>query len=138
MPALADVFRRASLSNDGDRPNLLANPEVLVYGDEWVRAGYTRAAEIEGRVIGFVTGLPNGDAVEVEDLFVDPDFMRRGVATALVDDVVEHATAAGIARVEVSANHHALAFYRSVGFRGDEWVPMRWGEALRMRIDING
>ena len=25
MPALRDVFRRSSLSNDGDRPNLLAS-----------------------------------------------------------------------------------------------------------------
>src|SRR4029077_20681294 len=39
MPALAGVFRRASLSNEGDRPNLLANPEGLEYGDEGGRAG---------------------------------------------------------------------------------------------------
>src|SRR5690349_24156451 len=50
---------------------------VLEYDDEWVRAGYTRVAEIEGRIIGFITGVPNGDWVEVEDLFVDPNFMRQ-------------------------------------------------------------
>src|SRR4051794_31663146 len=100
MAALADVFRRASLTNDDDRPNLLAHPEVLEYGDEWVRADCTRVAEVEGRVIGFVTGVPNGDAFEVEDLFVDPDFMRRGVATGLVQDVATRAGATdGIARL---------------------------------------
>jgi len=41
MPALRDVFRRSSLSNDGDRPNLLAHPEVLELGDRAVREGRT-------------------------------------------------------------------------------------------------
>jgi len=137
MPALSAIFRRASLSNEGDRPNLLSHPEVLVYDDEWVRAGHTRLAEIDGMVVGFITGLPHGDFFEVEDLFTDPDWMRRGVATALVHDLVRRAAAQGASRLEVTGNFHARAFYESVGFGAGEIVPVRWDTALRMRLTID-
>jgi hypothetical protein len=37
MTALRDVFRKSSLSNDGDRANLLAHPDVLELSDLAVR-----------------------------------------------------------------------------------------------------
>jgi hypothetical protein len=40
LPACSDVYRRASLSNAGDRDNLLAHPEYLILGPE----GLARAA----------------------------------------------------------------------------------------------
>ena len=122
MPMLREVFRRASLSNDGDRPHLLAHPEVLEYSDEWVRVGLTRAAVIDGQLVGFVTGVLQGDVIEVEDLFVDPEFMRQGVATALVRDMIACAAHDGIPRIEVTGNVHARAFYESVGFECGEVV----------------
>jgi ribosomal protein S18 acetylase RimI-like enzyme len=139
MPALASVFRRSSLSNDGDRPNLLAHPEVLEYGDEWVRAGYVRAAEIDSVVVGFITGVPSddGEFLEVEDMFTDPEWMRRGVATALVRDLVERARERGAVRLEVTGNFHAKAFYESVGFVAGETVATRWDTALRMRLAVD-
>jgi hypothetical protein len=33
VAVLRDVFRRSSLTNDGDRNNLLANPDALVFSD---------------------------------------------------------------------------------------------------------
>jgi hypothetical protein len=44
MVVLRDVFRRSSLSNDGDRMNLLANPDALEVSDIAVCAGRTRVA----------------------------------------------------------------------------------------------
>jgi hypothetical protein len=44
MTALRDVFRRSSLSNEGDRRNLLAHPDVLELSDLAVTQGRTRAA----------------------------------------------------------------------------------------------
>jgi hypothetical protein len=42
MTALSGVYRRSSLSNEGDRPNLLAHPETLEFSDLAVREGRTR------------------------------------------------------------------------------------------------
>src|SRR6478735_5355102 len=84
---ISDVYRRASLSNEGDRGSLLANPEVLVFEVGSILEG-TRVAVDDGRVVGFATTTPAGEVAELVDLFVDPRRMRRGVARALVLDAV--------------------------------------------------
>jgi GNAT superfamily N-acetyltransferase len=88
-----------------------------------------RVAEIDGVLVGFATALPREGYLELEDLFVDPDFMRRGIATALIDDVKQRGLP-----VEVSANEHALAFYTSVGFVEIGTVETLGGPAIRMRL----
>ncbi len=133
IDVLQDLFRRSSLSNDGDRDDLLANPDALVFSGASVRAGRTRiATDDAGRIVGFATIAPVVGCVELEDLFVEPDSMRHGVGTALVLDALERARHDGVARIEVTANHHALAFYRSVGFTFDRNVETRFGSAPRM------
>jgi GNAT superfamily N-acetyltransferase len=136
MAGLREVFRRASLSNPGDRAALLAHPEELDLSDIAVRDGRTRLAALEdGSILGFATTKPSGHTVELEDLFVDPEWRFRGVARALVSDAVANARRAGVKRIDVIANPHALAFYEAVGFRIDRVVATRFGEGLRMRLD---
>jgi GNAT superfamily N-acetyltransferase len=136
MPSLQAVFERASLSNEGDRAVLLAHPDVLVYSDEWVRRGDTRAATHAGRVVGFVTAVLDSGSYEIEDLFVDPDFMRQGIGRALMADVVARARAANVRRVDVTGNGHALAFYFAVGFVRDGDAEVEFGRAHRLHLDI--
>jgi GNAT superfamily N-acetyltransferase len=136
MTALRDVFRRSSLSNDGDRPNLLAHPEVLELGDRAVREGRTRAAVADGAIVGFASWLGVGDAIEIEDLFVDPGWMRQGIGRALVLDLIAIARDCGIGRVEVTANQHALAFYTKAGFVVHREDATRFGPAPRMRLAV--
>jgi len=135
MGALQGVFRRAALSNGGDREVLLAHPEVLELQDQAVREGRTRAAVAEGGIVGFASWLDAGEAVEVEDLFVDPDWMRHGIGRALMKDLIAIARGRGAGLVEVTANHHALAFYGKVGFAVTGEVETRFGPAPRMRLE---
>jgi GNAT superfamily N-acetyltransferase len=136
LPALRDVFRRSSLSNDGDRANLLAHPDVLELSDLAVAEGRTRAAVADDGIVGFATWLSAGDVFEIEDLFVDPDRMRQGIGRALVLDLIAIAHGRGVGRVEVTANQHALAFYGKVGFVVDHEVETTFGPAPRMHVDI--
>jgi ribosomal protein S18 acetylase RimI-like enzyme len=136
MMALSGVYRRSSLSNEGDRPNLLAHPETLEFSDLAVREGRTRAAVAEANIAGFASWLGAGDAVEIEDLFVDPDWMRRGIGRTLVLDMIAIARGRGIDRVEVTANPHALAFYEKAGFVVYREVVTRFRTAPRMRLAV--
>jgi GNAT superfamily N-acetyltransferase len=136
MTALRDVFRRSSLSNDGDRPNLLAHPDVLELSDLAVREGRTRAAVADGGIVGFATWLSAGDVFELEDLFVAPERMRQGIGRALVLDLIAIARGRGVRRVELTANQHALAFYEDAGFVAGDEVQTRFGPAARMHRDV--
>jgi len=67
-------------------------------------------------MLGFASYKITGDAFELEDLFVDPSFWRRGVATAFGRQHDRRRRAAGVRRIWVTGNPHALPFYESAGF----------------------
>ena len=79
LSAATDVYRRASLSNAGDRDNLLTHPEHLILGPEGLAEGRTYVAEDDGSVVGFATWAEADGTIELEDLFVDPGWTGAGL-----------------------------------------------------------
>ena len=137
LAAVREVFRRASLSNAGDRAALLAHPEHLILGPDGLNEGRTQVADQNGSVVGFATWTDAGGVVELEDLFVDPDWMRRGIATALVRGIADTLRARGVERLEVTANPHAMGFYTAVGFTDCGVASTEFGQAPRMVLAIH-
>jgi len=137
LPAASDVYRSASLSNAGDRDKLLAHPEYLVLGPEGLAEGRTYVAEEGGSLVGFATWSEAGGIFELEDLFVDPGWMRRGIATALVHRIAQVLRARGAERLEVTANPHAMGFYRAAGFIDCGVTHTVFGTAPRMALAIH-
>jgi predicted N-acetyltransferase YhbS len=135
LDALQEIFRQASLGNDGDREMLLANPDALALSPAAVNEQRTRAAVVDDHIVGFATLLRTDNAFELEDLFVDPRWMRKGIGLALVRDAAATARAQGVSRIEVTANPHAMAFYERAGFVPDGTANTRFGPAPRMRLD---
>lgn len=139
FPGWADVFRRASLSNSGDAAALRAHPEALLLTDDALIGGRTRVATAASdRIVGFASMFRVGDAFELEDLFVDPDWMRRGIGRLLMLDAMMIARDQQVPRIDVTANPHAFAFYTDAGFVHDGEVRTAFGVGARMRLDISG
>jgi GNAT superfamily N-acetyltransferase len=132
VPALQDVYRRSSWSNEGDRALLIEHPEFLEFSDAAVRESRTWVAVICDQVVGFVTLLATASAAEIEDLFVDPVFMRRGIGRALIETMVSVAANRGWGQIEVDANPHAQRFYEQAGFVTVGRVQLEHGVAVRM------
>jgi GNAT superfamily N-acetyltransferase len=137
LAAASGVYRRASLSNAGDRDNLLAHPQYLVLGPEGLAEGRTHVAEEDGILVGFATWVQTAGPMELEDLFVDPGYMRRGIATALVSRIAAVLLARGTERLEVTANPHALEFYRAAGFIDCGVAETDFGAAPRMVLALS-
>jgi ribosomal protein S18 acetylase RimI-like enzyme len=137
LAAASSVYRRASLSNADDRDNLLAYPEYLILGPEGLAEGRTRVAERDGSVAGFATWAETVGAIEMEDLFADPGYRKRGIATALVSRIAEVVRAQGAERLEVTANPHTLGFYRAVGFADCGIAETVFGAVLRMVLVLS-
>ena len=136
LAALADVYRRASLSNPGDRERLLAHPEHLVLDPEGLTEGRTHVAEEGGSVVGFATWAEADGGMELEDLFVDPQWMRRGIATALVNCIADVVRSRGADTLEVTASPDALAFYRAVGFVDIGVAETAFGSAPQLLLKL--
>jgi GNAT superfamily N-acetyltransferase len=137
-PVLARIFRRASLSIAADRDALLAHPEALIFSDDLLALGRTRVATFaDGTVVGFAATRPTDHGVlELDELFVDPDAMRRGVARQLILRIATEAACEDVTRIDTTANFHALAFYNAVGFVAGARVNTEFGPAQRMHLDV--
>jgi ribosomal protein S18 acetylase RimI-like enzyme len=142
MAALAALFVASALSARDDREILLANADALELSPRSVEQGRTRiAANADGHILGFCSILATADGMEVEDLFVDPAWLRRGVGRALILDVVAIARRRGVARLVVTSNNEARGFYEKLGFVFEREVVTRFGPAAEMSIqplDVRG
>ncbi|MGB3572366.1 MAG: GNAT family N-acetyltransferase [Phormidesmis sp.] len=98
-------------------------------------------AEVEGKVVGSTLFFYNFSTflmkpgIYLEDLFVLPDYRRRGIATALLKHLANYALSQGCGRFEWSEldwNVDAIAVYKKLGaVLMDEWTVCRVdGEAL--------
>jgi GNAT superfamily N-acetyltransferase len=114
-----DLERVERWAADGDfSPEGLSEKEVYV-------------AEVEGRAIGWASLIPNGDVYRLDDLWVEPRWMGRGVGTRLFRHAVERARRLGGRVLEWEAEPNAVGFYERMGARrlraGD---PSAWGRVL--------
>ncbi len=98
-------------------------------------------AELHGAVRGFIVWVSCATEIEILWLAVDRSFRRRGIATALVDEVVE---SAGSQRVVISKTAYpeqlpcrteltqqnfrgTIAFFEKMGFNVAARAPDYWG-----------
>ncbi len=135
---LQRIYRRASLSNDGDRDALLRHPEYLVFTGAGVAHGRTLVALVDDRRVGFASTAEGAEPteLELEDLFVDPTWQRRGVARRLIAGLAQRARADHVGSLVVTGNPHAQAFYLSVGFVQFGNAVTELGSGLRLRLDL--
>ncbi len=137
LPALTEVFARASLSNEGDREALLAHPEALVLEGDGIAEGLTRVATNGDDIVGFATAVLVDDVLELQDLFVDPDWMRHGIGHDLVRDAAAFAAERGFEAIAVTANPHAYSFYDALGFVADGEIHTAFGPGQRMHLVVH-
>jgi GNAT superfamily N-acetyltransferase len=136
--ALDALHRRSSFVWEEDRASLQAHPDALGVPRERIASRGVRVAVGEsGALLGF-SGVADagGSVCQLEDLFVEPAWMRRGIGRALVEDVATRYAEAGFASIAVVAAPRTFAFYESVGFTVGEPHPTRFGMAARLCRDL--
>ena len=102
-------------------------------------AGRVRVAvDDAGKLLGFATWQPTGDDAELDDLFVEPHAMRRGIGSALVDDAADQAARAGHSRLLVVGHSRTRSFYERAGFADAGPATTRFGPARRFARDLTG
>jgi len=132
--SLEAVQLRASLTNDGDREALLANPDAIRIPLEQLAAGRVFVAELNGETLGFSAIEPRADGQsELDALFVEPQMRRQGVGRLMVEYCAEVARKQGSTALHVIGNPHAEHFYLACGFEQTGTIQTRFGVGLQMR-----
>jgi GNAT superfamily N-acetyltransferase len=75
---------------------------------------------------------PRTDAAKIRAFFVDPDWVRRGIGSILLDACEAAAISEGFQRLEMGATLTGVPFYRARGYaeRENLGVPLANGETL--------
>jgi GNAT superfamily N-acetyltransferase len=134
LPDLEALQRRASMVWEEYRDQLVAHPDAISIPRADIEDGRTRVAWGSGRRVGFSAVLATREGVcELDGLFVEPEFWRRGIGRALIDDVVANALQTGASSLEVTGNPRAVSFYKALGFGRRGVVPTRFGPGVRMQ-----
>jgi GNAT superfamily N-acetyltransferase len=121
-----------------------ARPDLLASGTYWL------AIDGQGKVVGaggWSRGAPVGGGAgpaetgHVRHVATDAAMVRRGIGRALMRQVIDQASAAGIRRLDCLSTRTAVPFYAALGFRvlGPVDVPLRPGivfPAVRMLREI--
>lgn len=111
VPAVAQVERRVFSD---------AWPEACFHSELAQGMTWARLAELDGALAGYLLAWLGAGTGHIGNLAVTPEARRRGVARALLADLLDQARATGVARVTLevrAANFAAQALYRAHGFR---------------------
>lgn len=135
--ALEALQLRASLTNEGDREALLANPDAIEVPLAQIAAGRVFVSELSGATVGFSAIEPRTDGqTELDALFVDPNIRRQGIGRLLVAHCAEVARKQGSKVLHVTGNPHAEDFYIACGFKPIGTIETRFGVGLLFRKEL--
>ena len=111
--------------------------------EEWARAGdfepeslrsrLLYVAEADGRPVGWAALIPRGEVGWLEDLWVEPAWIGKGLGRQLFERVAEEARERGARRLEWEAEPNATGFYERMGgvYVRDSEVT-EWGRVLQV------
>jgi GNAT superfamily N-acetyltransferase len=129
--ALVELQRRASLALGEHREQLEAHPYAIDLPAEQLALGQVQVAEEDGQIVGFSAVIASEVGAELDGLFVEPNYWRRGIGRALVDHAIHQSRRNGLT-LAVTAGLAARAFYEKCGFVVEGDAQTRFGPALRM------
>ncbi len=119
--------------------------EALAHGWPTVGDGGVWLVERDGAVQGSVALTDEGDGVgQVRWVVFDPSVRGHGLGRALVSELVDHARAVGMGKLELTtfrALTTAAGIYRSLGFRvvwereRDDWGPTVTYQGYELILD---
>ncbi len=97
------------------------------------------AEEADGRAIGWAALVPRGEVIWLDDLWVEPDSIGKGIGSLLFRHSVERAARLGGKTMEWEADPNSVGFYEKLGGRYlRESAPSAWGRALPvMGVDLS-
>lgn len=85
-------------------------------------------AEVDGQAVGWSALISRGDVCWLDDLWIAPEWIQKGVGTRLFRHASNRARQLGARRMEWEAERHALGFYEKMGGRYlRDGEPGSWG-----------
>lgn len=115
LPGLSDLCLRSKAHWGYDSAFMAACVPVLTLTQADLDAGPLVVADSHGRAAGLAQVTGETNAMEIDLLFVDPDFMGTGCGRILFDWCARTATGLGAKKLRIEADPGAVPFYEKMG-----------------------
>lgn len=116
LAAVTDVGIRSKASWDYPEDRMAVFREELTWTSDLVRDRRLFVARDGDRIAGYCSLRRHDDAtIELEHLFVDPDYFRLGLGSALFEHAKAQAAAAGGRTLSIVSDPYAAGFYERLG-----------------------
>jgi len=106
---------------------------------ESLRSRLLYVAEADGRPVGWAALIPGGEVAWLEDLWVEPEWIGKGLGRQLFERAADEARLRGARRLEWEAEPNATGFYERMGgtyVRDSEET--EWGRVLEvLGVDLS-
>jgi GNAT superfamily N-acetyltransferase len=128
-----DVSIRPAAANEGGRLRAIAIASKASWGydlarvSEWaamadlsavgLRQKQVFVASAGADLVGWAATVRHGNVLWLDDLWVEPEWMGKGVGSKLFDHAVSLARRSGATRLEWEAEPNAIGFYEKLGGR---------------------
>jgi GNAT superfamily N-acetyltransferase len=146
-PARTRVSIRSARPDEGERLREIAEAAKGYWGYDpetvrsWAAAGDFSArglqqkhfyvAESQGEAIAWAALISRGEVIWLDDMWVDPPWIGKGIGTLLFEHCVGEGRRLGGEQMEWEAEPHAVGFYEKVGGRYlRDSQPSEWGRVL--------
>ena len=147
MAEAATVVIRRARPNEGERLKEIAIASKASWGYElgkvkaWAERGdfspqqleklVVFVVEADDREIGWVSLEPRNGRWWLADLWIDPEWIGKGIGARLFRHAATHARAHGAVELEWEAEPNAIGFYEKMGAKYlRESEPSEWGRRL--------
>jgi ribosomal protein S18 acetylase RimI-like enzyme len=91
--------------------------DIVHYVEEHIEKNVVLIAEQDGVSAGFALAWPDERACFVSDLYVRPEFRRRGIARVLLAEVAARMGTKFLTLTTTARNEPARRYYAGLGFR---------------------
>ncbi|HSX02460.1 MAG TPA: GNAT family N-acetyltransferase [Candidatus Saccharimonadia bacterium] len=118
-PADADVLSELALRSKahwGYSPEFMevCQHELIITPQDCM-SGLIVVAEENDAIMGFYQLAGTPPKGKLDDLFVDPAYMSKGLGSALFKGAIKHARRLGFTSLDIHSDPHAEAFYLHMG-----------------------
>ena len=108
------------------------------FSPEGLRQKEIHVAEVDGRPVGWAAVIPRGQVCWLDDLWIVPEWIGKGIGTCLFRRAAKRGKQLGARWMEWEAEPNAIGFYQKMGGRHlRDGEPTTWGRIIPvMFVDL--
>lgn len=91
--------------------------QVLTITPDFIASNHVFVARVGFEIAGFCALIQSGAKVSLEHMWIDPEFMGRGIGRDLLSHALKAAATLNVDTVEIESDPNAEGFYKKMGAR---------------------